>query len=369
MNRCGPRWRTWPPYARSGPNDGTVPGRSDRVVVVGAGLAGLSAALHLAGRGREVTVVERESWPGGRAGRLDVDGYRIDTGPTVLTMPDIIDETFAAVGESSSGANGFARRRSGLPRAVRRRQQHRRAQRRGSNGRRDRGVRRRQAGRGLPAAAGLADPVVPHRIRRIHRQELRFPTVAAESAVGETGGDRRIPQMGCDGQAPHHRPAAATSVYLPVAVCRCGAAAGAGGLRGDRLHGHHLGSALPARRHAGAARCVGRRRDRCRRAIPLRRDGHRAGMRRRPGCGGPHRPGSAHHLRRGGADHRTAADLQTAGPRTAPHRHACGRRRRRLSFTSAVPAGRRRIGHWHITTSCSAQHGTRHSPTSSATAG
>jgi phytoene desaturase len=79
-----------------------VPGRSDRVVVVGAGFAGLAAALHLAGRGREVTVVERENWPGGRAGRLDVDGYRLDTGPTVLTMPDIIDDTFAAVGETSS---------------------------------------------------------------------------------------------------------------------------------------------------------------------------------------------------------------------------------------------------------------------------
>jgi phytoene desaturase len=80
----------------------TVQGRSDRVVVVGAGFAGLAAALHLAGRGREVTVVERENWPGGRAGRLDVDGYRLDTGPTVLTMPDIIDETFAAVGETCS---------------------------------------------------------------------------------------------------------------------------------------------------------------------------------------------------------------------------------------------------------------------------
>ncbi len=79
-----------------------VPGPTSRVIVVGAGLAGLSAALHLAGRGREVTVVERESWPGGRAGRLDVDGYQLDTGPTVLTMPDIIDEAFAAVGENSS---------------------------------------------------------------------------------------------------------------------------------------------------------------------------------------------------------------------------------------------------------------------------
>jgi phytoene desaturase len=78
----------------------TVRGRTDRVVVVGAGLSGLAAALHLAGRGREVTVVEREQVPGGRAGRLDVGGFRLDTGPTVLTMPDILDETLGAVGDS-----------------------------------------------------------------------------------------------------------------------------------------------------------------------------------------------------------------------------------------------------------------------------
>lgn len=80
----------------------TVRGRTDRVVVVGAGLSGLAAALHLAGRGREVTVLERADVPGGRAGRLDIQGYRMDTGPTVLTMPDIIDATFAAVGDSLS---------------------------------------------------------------------------------------------------------------------------------------------------------------------------------------------------------------------------------------------------------------------------
>lgn len=80
----------------------TVPGRTDDVVVVGAGLSGLSAAMHLAGRGRRVTVLERGSHPGGRVGRADVSGYRIDTGPTVLTMPNIIDETFAALGESST---------------------------------------------------------------------------------------------------------------------------------------------------------------------------------------------------------------------------------------------------------------------------
>jgi phytoene desaturase len=75
-----------------------VPGRTDHVVVVGAGLAGLSAALHLLGAGRRVTVVERDVRPGGRAGRLALGGYLVDTGPTVLTMPEIADEAFAAVG-------------------------------------------------------------------------------------------------------------------------------------------------------------------------------------------------------------------------------------------------------------------------------
>jgi phytoene desaturase len=79
-----------------------ISGASGEVVVVGAGLAGLAAALHLAGRGRAVTVVERDATPGGRAGRLDVGGYRIDTGPTVLTMPDVIEDAFAAVGETTA---------------------------------------------------------------------------------------------------------------------------------------------------------------------------------------------------------------------------------------------------------------------------
>ncbi|MFJ1758702.1 phytoene desaturase family protein [Amycolatopsis sp. NPDC088138] len=76
----------------------TVTGPADRVVVVGAGLAGLSAALHLAGRGREVVVVERDAGPGGRTGRVDLEGYHLDTGPTVLTMPSILEDTFAAAG-------------------------------------------------------------------------------------------------------------------------------------------------------------------------------------------------------------------------------------------------------------------------------
>jgi phytoene desaturase len=69
-----------------------------KVVVVGAGLGGLSAAAHLVGRGHEVTVVERDPAPGGRAGVVEAGGYRLDNGPTVLTMPDLLRETFAAAG-------------------------------------------------------------------------------------------------------------------------------------------------------------------------------------------------------------------------------------------------------------------------------
>jgi phytoene desaturase len=77
----------------------TVPGRTDRVVVIGAGLAGLAAALRLRGAGREVTVVERAPGPGGRAGRVVCDGYALDTGPSVFTAPEIVADTLAAVGE------------------------------------------------------------------------------------------------------------------------------------------------------------------------------------------------------------------------------------------------------------------------------
>ena len=81
----------------------TVSGPTDHVVVVGAGLAGLAATLHLLGAGRRVTLLERDAHPGGRAGRVDLTGpagrYLVDTGPTVLTMPDLVESTLAAVGE------------------------------------------------------------------------------------------------------------------------------------------------------------------------------------------------------------------------------------------------------------------------------
>jgi len=61
--------------------------------------------MHLAGAGREVTVLEAASTPGGSAARVCLPGsearsYHLDTGPTVLTMPDLLADCFAALGES-----------------------------------------------------------------------------------------------------------------------------------------------------------------------------------------------------------------------------------------------------------------------------
>ncbi len=75
-----------------------MPSSAQRVVVIGAGLGGLSAAAHLVGLGHRVTVIERESIPGGRAGLIAEQGFRLDNGPTVLTMPELLADTFRAVG-------------------------------------------------------------------------------------------------------------------------------------------------------------------------------------------------------------------------------------------------------------------------------
>jgi len=69
-----------------------------KVIVVGAGLGGLGTALRLQGAGHDVTVVEQLPAPGGRASQL-IDGqYVWDTGPSLITMPWVLDETFAAGG-------------------------------------------------------------------------------------------------------------------------------------------------------------------------------------------------------------------------------------------------------------------------------
>lgn len=72
---------------------------TNRVVVVGGGIGGLATAALLARGGADVTLLERHDRVGGRAGRLDVDGFRFDTGPSFYFMPEVFAHFFDLLGE------------------------------------------------------------------------------------------------------------------------------------------------------------------------------------------------------------------------------------------------------------------------------
>jgi 1-hydroxycarotenoid 3,4-desaturase len=70
------------------------------IVVVGAGMGGLAAAIRLAAAGRSVTVLEAAPIPGGKVGEGTVDGVAFDTGPSLLTLPEVLDDLFRTAGSS-----------------------------------------------------------------------------------------------------------------------------------------------------------------------------------------------------------------------------------------------------------------------------
>jgi phytoene desaturase len=69
------------------------------LVVIGAGLGGLGTAVLLASRGYRVVVCEQSGSVGGKLGRFSRDGFQLDTGPHLLTWPDVWRDIFAATGE------------------------------------------------------------------------------------------------------------------------------------------------------------------------------------------------------------------------------------------------------------------------------
>ena len=77
---------------------------TDRVGIVGGGLAGLAAAVVLAGRGRRVVLFEANDWLGGKAARLTAETsegrFRFDMGPTILTVPRVLERVFAEAGRA-----------------------------------------------------------------------------------------------------------------------------------------------------------------------------------------------------------------------------------------------------------------------------
>jgi diapolycopene oxygenase len=69
-----------------------------RVAVIGGGLGGLAAACVLAARGHRVTLFDKNPWLGGKAAVLEEQGFRFDMGPTILTVPRVLERIFAEAG-------------------------------------------------------------------------------------------------------------------------------------------------------------------------------------------------------------------------------------------------------------------------------
>ncbi len=71
---------------------------SPHVIIVGAGPGGLASALQLAKAGARVTILEKQSWVGGRTATFEQDGFRFDIGPTFFLYPRVLSEIFHSAG-------------------------------------------------------------------------------------------------------------------------------------------------------------------------------------------------------------------------------------------------------------------------------
>ncbi len=71
-----------------------------RAVIIGAGLGGLGTGIHLARQGWDVTLLEQNARPGGRMNRVEEEGFKVDTGPTLLMMPEVIEGIFKSCGRN-----------------------------------------------------------------------------------------------------------------------------------------------------------------------------------------------------------------------------------------------------------------------------
>lgn len=71
---------------------------ANRAIVIGAGIGGLSAAMRLGAKGYRVTVLDRLDRAGGRGSSITQDGHRFDLGPTIVTVPQVLEELWAACG-------------------------------------------------------------------------------------------------------------------------------------------------------------------------------------------------------------------------------------------------------------------------------
>lgn len=81
--------------------------KQKHVIVIGSGVAGMASAIRLAAKGFSVEIFESASQPGGKLNELRQEGFRFDRGPSLFTLPHLLDEVFSDCGKDPRYSSGY----------------------------------------------------------------------------------------------------------------------------------------------------------------------------------------------------------------------------------------------------------------------
>ncbi|MEY3957278.1 MAG: All-trans-zeta-carotene desaturase [Bacteroidota bacterium] len=87
--------------------------KMSKIGIVGSGMGGLGLAIRSAVAGHEVTVFEANPYVGGKLAQIEKDGFRFDAGPSLFTMPHLVDELFTLAGKNPRDYFSYQRLKCG----------------------------------------------------------------------------------------------------------------------------------------------------------------------------------------------------------------------------------------------------------------
>ncbi|MBT6029865.1 MAG: phytoene desaturase [Crocinitomicaceae bacterium] len=81
-----------------------------KAIIIGSGIAGIACSIRLKGMGYNVSVFEANSYPGGKLSEINLGSYRFDAGPSLFTLPNLVEELISSTGKSPSDYFNYEKR-------------------------------------------------------------------------------------------------------------------------------------------------------------------------------------------------------------------------------------------------------------------